>query len=343
MFNIGNSERRGSRLNAETKRLNGTSVSSDSAASRSIWKQLGRQKYPQLFVWIGIAYLCVFHFLPLFGILMAFKDYSVTDGIRGIFTAPWVGFRYFEEFYHDYQFGSIVRNTLALSLLKLIFTFPMPILFALMLNEVKVRWFKRTVQTVSYLPHFISWVVVYGLVVVFMSGESGMINHILMSVGIIKEPIGFLTSPNNFWGLAVGSAIWKEMGWWTIIFLAALSGIDPAQYEAAQIDGAGRLSRIWHVTLPGIKGTIVVVLILALGSLLGGGLVGSNFEQAFLLGNPLNADKSEILQTYAFRMGLAQGRYSFATAIDLMQSVISIALILGSNFAAKKTTKTGLF
>ncbi|MFC0332039.1 ABC transporter permease [Paenibacillus sepulcri] len=330
-------------MSAELKQSPLITASSQSASSGSVWRRLKKEKYPQIFVWIGILLLVIFHFLPLFGILMAFKDYSVTDGIRGIFTSPWVGFKYFEEFYNDYQFHNIVRNTLALSLLKLVFTFPVPILFALMLNEVRIHWFKRAVQTVSYLPHFISWVVVYGFIVVFLSGESGMVNHFLMSVGIIDEPIGFLTNPDHFWGLAVGSAIWKEMGWWTIIFLAAVSGIDPSLYEAAQIDGAGRLSRIWHVTLPGIKGTIVVVLILALGSLLGGGLVGSNFEQAFLLGNPLNADKSEILQTYAFRMGLAQGRYSFATAIDLIQSVISIVLILSSNFIAKKTTQSGLF
>ncbi len=328
-------------MSAEIKRS--VPAPSQAAAPKTLWRRLRREKYPQAFVWIGIVLLFVFHFLPLFGILMAFKNYSVTDGIRGIFTSPWVGMKYFQEFYNDYQFQSIVRNTLALSLLKLVFTFPVPILFALMLNELRVQWFKRVVQTVSYLPHFISWVVVYGLVVVFLSGESGMVNQFLMAVNLIDEPIGFLTSPNHFWGLAVGSAIWKEMGWWTIIFLAAVSGINPSLYEAAEIDGAGRLSRIWHVTLPGIKGTVVVVLILALGSLLGGGLVGSNFEQAFLLGNSLNAEKSEILQTYAFRMGLAQGRYSFATAIDLIQSVISIMLILASNYIAKKTTQSSLF
>ncbi len=285
----------------------------------------------------------IFQFLPMFGILMAFKKYSITDGIAGIFTSPWVGFKYFEEFINSYNFDTIVINTIGISLLKLVFAFPVPILLALMLNEIRNGVFKRVVQTASYLPHFISWVVVVGLATTFFSDYDGMINKILTGLGIVDKPLAVLTDPDSFWGLAVGTAVWKETGWWAIIFLAAVSGIDPGLYEAAQLDGAGRLKRIWHITLPGIRGTVIVVLILAVGSLLGGGLVGSNFEQSYLLGNPVNSDKSEILQTYAFKMGLAQGRYSFATAIDLLQSVISIILIFGSNWVAKKTTKTGLF
>lgn len=296
-----------------------------------------------MFVWVGLVSLLIFQFLPMFGILMAFKKYSITDGIAGIFTSPWVGFKYFEEFINSYNFDTIVINTIGISLLKLVFAFPVPILLALMLNEIRNGVFKRVVQTASYLPHFISWVVVVGLATTFFSDYDGMINKILTGLGIVDKPLAVLTDPDSFWGLAVGTAVWKETGWWAIIFLAAVSGIDPGLYEAAQLDGAGRLKRIWHITLPGIRGTVIVVLILAVGSLLGGGLVGSNFEQSYLLGNPVNSDKSEILQTYAFKMGLAQGRYSFATAIDLLQSVISIILIFGSNWVAKKTTKTGLF
>jgi putative aldouronate transport system permease protein len=307
------------------------------------WKRLKKQKYPQLFVGVGLISLFIFQYVPMFGILMAFKNYKISDGIIGIFTSEWVGLRYFKEFFNSYNFNTIVTNTLAISFLKLIFAFPVPILLALMLNELKNGWFKRSVQTASYLPHFISWVVVAGLATVFLSENSGILNNLLMAVDIINEPIHFLSDPNSFWGLAVGTAIWKEAGWWTIIFLAAVSGIDTSLYEAAHIDGAGRLQRIWHITLPGIRSTTVVVLILAIGSLLGGGLVGSNFEQSFLLGNPVNSDKSEILQTYAFKVGLTQGRYSFATAIDLLQSFISVMLIFGSNWAAKKVTKSGLF
>lgn len=309
----------------------------------SVWKRFKKQRSSHLFVWIGLIFLLVFSYTPMFGILMAFKDYSIVTGIQGIFTSDWVGFRYFVEFYRDYKFYDIVRNTLVLSFLKVVFTFPVPILFAIMLNEVKHMAFKRVVQTVSYLPHFISWVIVLGLAFTFFSSNVGLVNQVLLSWGWIEKPIPLLTDPAYFWGLAVGSAMWKEAGWWAIIFLAAIAGINPVLYEAAQIDGAGRLARIWHITLPGIKGTVIVVLILTIGSILGGGLVGSNFEQAFLMGNASNNDTSEIVQTYAFKVGLAQGRYSYAAAIDLFQSVISVILIFSSNYIAKRVTGSGLF
>lgn len=307
------------------------------------WKRFKKQRSSHVFVWIGLLFLLVFSYTPMFGILMAFKDYSIVTGIRGIFTSEWAGFRYFIEFYNDYKFYDIVRNTLVLSFMKVIFTFPVPILFAIMLNEVKHMAFKRIVQTVSYLPHFISWVVVLGLAFTFFSSNVGLINQVLLSWGWIDKPLAILTDPSYFWGLAVGSAMWKEAGWWAIIFLAAIAGINSVLYEAAQIDGAGRLSRIWHITLPSIKGTVVVVLILTIGSILGGGLVGSNFEQAFLMGNASNNDTSEIVQTYAFKVGLAQGRYSYAAAIDLVQSVISVILIFSSNYIAKRVTGSSLF
>jgi len=307
------------------------------------WKRFKQQKYLQAFVWLGLISLFIFHYLPMFGILIAFKNYKITSGIEGMFTSEWVGLKYFKEFVHSYNFKTIVINTLGISFLKLIFAFPVPILLALMLNEIKDGIFKRAVQTASYLPHFISWVVVAGLASVFLSEHRGILNNLFIGLGIMNKPIAFLSDPGNFWGMAVGTAIWKESGWWTIIFLAAVSGVAPSLYEAAHIDGASRLRRIWHITLPGIRSTTIVVLILAIGSLLGGGLVGSNFEQAFLLGNAVNSDKSEILQTYAFKVGLSQGRYSFATAIDLLQGVISVILIFGSNWISKKTTKSGLF
>jgi putative aldouronate transport system permease protein len=308
-----------------------------------LWKRLKKQMAFQLFVLLGIAFMGVFAYTPMFGILMAFKDYKINSGIVGIFTSEWVGLRYFQEFVNDYNFPMLVRNTLVLSILKLVFSFPIPILFAIMLTEVRHAFFKRFVQTVSYLPHFISWVVIVGVAFAFFSTDTGLANQLLLQMGLIEEPLRILTDPDYFWGLAVSSAVWKEAGWWTIIFLAAISGIDPSLYEAAEMDGAGRLKRIWHITLPGIKGSIVVVLILSIGNILGGGLVGSNFEQAFLLGNPLNSDKSQIIQTYAFNMGLAQGRFAFATAIDLVQSIISITLILTSNYIAKKVSGSGLF
>lgn len=303
-----------------------------------------RKQLPfQIFVWCGIAFLLVFSYTPMFGVLIAFKDYKITSGISGIFTSGWVGLRYFRELVNDYNFPNLVRNTLCISILKLIFSFPVPILLAIMLTEARSSFMRRFVQTASYLPHFISWVIVSGMAYAFFSAETGIVNNVLLSLHVIGKPIDVLTNPDSFWGLAVTSAIWKEAGWWTIIFLAAISGIDPTQYEAAEIDGAGRLKRIWHVTLPNMKPAIVSVLILSIGSILGGGLVGSNFEQVMLLGNSLNNDKSQILQTYAFNIGLAQGRYAFAAAMDLIQSVISVILIITSNTAAKKLSGSSLF
>ena len=306
-------------------------------------RRFRKQASLQAFVLLGMAFLLVFSFAPLFGVIMAFKDYKISTGIAGIFTSKWVGLRYFHEMINDYMFPTLVRNTLAISLLKLVFSFPVPILLAIMINEVRNSVVKRFVQTVSYLPHFISWVVVVGMSYAFFSTEYGLINDALKSLGIISQPLDILTNPDSFWGLVVGSAIWKEAGWWTIIFLAAIAGIDPTLYEAAEMDGAGRLKRIWHVTLPGMKSSIVVVLILSIGSMLGGGLVGSNFEQAMLLGNSINSDKSQIIQTYAFNMGLAEGRFAFATMIDLVQSIISVFLILTSNYIARRVSGTGLY
>lgn len=306
------------------------------------WRTFKKQGMLQLFVLSGMLYLVIFNLIPMFGLIMGFKDYSITSGIKGIFTSDWVGLKYFEEFVTDYKFGRLVRNTVVLSVLKLIFTFPVPIAFAIMVNEIKNLKFKKVLQTCSYLPHFISWVIISSLAFQFLS-KTGVINTLLMNLHLIDKPIGFLTESSLFWGMAVVLDIWKEMGWWTIIFLAAIVGINQDYYEAAQIDGASRMQRIRYITLPCIKGTIVVVLIMTMGNLFGGGLSGSNFEQCYLLGNSVNADTSEIIQTYVFDVGLAQGRYAYATAVGMIQSVISLILIFASNFAAKKISGSGLF
>ena len=308
-----------------------------------MFKQFQKQLPFHVFVGLGVVYLIIFSYIPMFGILIAFKNYKISTGIEGIFTSSWAGLSHFKELIDDYNFPNLLRNTLMLSILKVIFSYPVPILFAIMLSEVRHVALKRFVQTVSYLPHFISWVVVTGIAYAFFSTGYGIFNELLLSLGVINHPIDVLTNPDSFYGLAVSTAIWKEAGWWTIIFLAAVAGIDPSLYEAAQIDGAGRLKRILYITLPGLKSASIVVLILSIGSILGGGLVGSNFEQSMLLGNALNSDNSQIIQTYAFNIGLAQGRFSFATAIDLMQSVISLFLIFSSNYIAKRVSGTGLF
>lgn len=307
-----------------------------------LWNRLKKQAYLQSFVLIGILFLFVFSYIPMVGLIIAFKDYVLTDGVRGFFTSPWVGLKYFREFFTEVDSGMIIRNTFGISILKVIFTFPVPIVFAIMISEVGSLKYKKVVQTASYLPHFISWVVVYGLVFSFFSND-GVINSALKSLNIIEKSLPFLTDPAKFWPLAVISDAWKEFGWWAIIFIAAIVGIDPSIYEAAQIDGASRMQKIKYVTLPGIQGTICVVLILTLGNLLGGGMSGSNFEQSLLLGNNLNREASEILQTHILKVGLVQLRYSYATAVGMLQSVISVIMIFGSNAIIKKLSGTGLY
>ena len=298
------------------------------------WKTFKKQRELQIFAWIGMAVLFVFSYLPLSGIIIAFKDYKIQMGFSGIWTADWVGIRWFKELFSYYRFSEILRNTVVLSILKLLFTFPAPIILALLLNEMKVQKFKKAVQTVTYLPNFISWILVYTIANSFLNADMGLINQILQDWGLIKAPIQFLTSPNLFWGVATFLAI---------IFLAAISGIDSQLYEAAQIDGAGRLQRIRYITFPGIKGSVVTVLILSIGGLLGGGMGGSNFDQSYIFGNAINNSASEILQTYAFKMGLSEGRFAYATAADLVQSAVSVILILVSNKVAKKITGEGIF
>ncbi len=308
-----------------------------------LYRRFLKQLDIQVFALIGIVYIVIFAYLPMAGIVISFKAYKITSGIAGIFTSKFVGLKYFEEFVTDYRFGELVRNTVVLSTLKMVFAFPVPILLAIMISEAHNRKFKRFVQTASYLPNFISWVLVLGISSVMLSSDKGVLNQLLVQLGVIQKPIPVMTDPKMFWGMATALSIWKSSGWWAIIFLASISGIDSSLYEAAMCDGAGRLKRILHITLPGIKGAIITVLILSIGSFLGGGMIGSNFEQSFLLGNDVNNSTSEIIQTYAFKMGMAQGRFSYATAVDLIQSVISITLVLISNFIAKRCTGESLF
>ena len=310
---------------------------------QSIWRLFWKQRSLQVFALAGIAFIIIFNYVPMSGLLMAFKRYKIQTGYAGIFTADWVGFKWFEEFFTDYNFMSLLKNTLGISILKMIFTFPVPLILAIALNETRNRAVKRIVQTASYLPYFISWVVVSGFCLQFFSTSDGLVNQALMGLGLIDKPLHFLSSPNYFWGLAVGTGIGKEMGWWAIIFLAAITSVDPTMYEAAMIDGAGRLKRIRHITLPSIAPTITVVLILAIGNLLGGGLGGSTFEQSYLLGNTANRAASDIFQTYSFRVGLSEGRYSYATAIGMIQSVVSVILVFTSNAVSKAVTGNGLF
>lgn len=306
-------------------------------------RRLRQQWMLQAFALMGMLFLLIFSYIPMTGIVLAFNNYKPKLGLAGFFTSKWVGLKWFREFLSDPMFWPIFGNTIALSLLKLAFSFPLPILFALALNEMRRQGVKRVIQTVSYLPHFLSWVIVHGILVSFLNSNSGVINQLMLRLGLISESLPFLSAPQYFWGLATVSDIWKEMGWWAIIFLAAIAGVDVSMYEAAIVDGAGRMQRIGYITLPSIRPTIVVVLILSLGNLLGGGLGGSNFEQSYLMGNASNYSTSEVLQTYTLRIGLVDGRFSFAAAVGLVQSVISVLLVTVSNFVAVRTSGTGLF
>ena len=253
---------------------------------KSVWRDFRKQWQIQIFVWMGLLFLAIFSYVPMFGLLIAFQNYDISTGILGIFSGSWVGLKYFREFFIDPNCAPILVNTLSLSLLKLLFSFPIPIIFAIMITEVKHMGFRRFVQTVSYLPHFISWIIVSGLVFTFFSVDNGVINNVLKWLNFDK--VQFITDPKYYWFLAVFTDVWKGMGWWSIIFIAAITSIDPSLFEAATIDGAGRMARIRYVVIPCLSGAITVVLILSMGSLLGGGLSGSNFEQSMLIGNKLN-------------------------------------------------------
>lgn len=289
-----------------------------------IWSQ----RYLYLMSFPFLCLVLVFNYFPIWGWVTAFQKYKPA---RDFWSQQWVGFQWFIEIFQDPRFWNALKNTFGMSLLSLLVGFTIPILFAILLNELKGRFFKRTVQTISYLPHFVSWVVVSGMVYTMLSTDNGAINGLLLFLGVIQEPIQFMARPDWFWGIVTLSDLWKELGWNAIIFLAAIMGIDPQLYEAAKVDGAGKLRQIWHVTLPGISHVIVVLLILSIGSILSIG-----FEKQFLLGNPVVIDNSEVLDLYALNQGINQGRYSYGTAIGMLNSVVSLTLLFTANKLFKK-------
>ncbi|MEK3833368.1 ABC transporter permease subunit [Paenibacillus sp. FSL M7-0896] len=286
----------------------------------------------------GIIFILVFTFIPLYGVLIAFKEYNIVTGIRGIFTAEWVGLDNFKEFVNDINFWNMLRNTLGINILGLLINFPLTILFALMLNELTSQHFKKLTQTVTYLPHFISWSIFGGLIINILSPSSGVVNYVLLQLGIISEPIHFLGEQDYFWLLAVLTNLVKELGWGAILYLAAIAGIDQEMYEAAYMDGATRFQRIWHITLPSITGTIVILLVFSISNIL-----NSGFDQFFVLQNPLNIDSSEVIDTYVYKVGLREFRMEYATAVGLMKTVIALVLLYLANLTAKKITKRGIF
>jgi putative aldouronate transport system permease protein len=293
-----------------------------------------KQRYLQFMVLPGIIWMIVFNYIPMGGIIIAFKKYRPS---RSIAEAPWVGLKYFKDFLGDSNFVDVMTNTIGISMLKLIIGFPIPIIFALLINEIRNLKFKKVAQTISYLPHFLSWVVLGGILVSWLSTE-GIINDFLVATHILKEPISFLGKPKYFWGLALISDSWKELGWSAIIYLAAISGIDQQLYEAATVDGASKMQKIKFITIPSITGTIAIMLILQVS-----GLLNANFDQIMILKNQINVSSSQVIDTYVYQMGMMSGKFSYATAVGLFKSVIALALLLISNKTSKKLLGRSLY
>lgn len=292
-----------------------------------------RDRWLYIFLVPIVAYYLIFKFGPMYGILIAFKDYKINDGIWG---SEWVGMKHFIRLFSSPDFLLILRNTLLLNLYSLVFAFPIPIILAIVLNEVKNERFKRTTQSILYLPYFISWVILGGIFVQMLSPSTGIVNLILKAFGI--EPIFFLAS--NFWWpiMFVISGIWQGAGWGTIIFLAAITGIDAELFEAAKIDGANRFKQIWHITLPCIRGTIIIMLILRMGSMMDVG-----FEHIYNLTNPAVRQVSDVISTYVYRVGIEGAQYSYTTAVGLFQSVVSMILVFSANKIAKLLGEGGIW
>jgi len=301
--------------------------------SSQLMRSLYKNRLIYLMIAPGIIYFLAFKYLPMFGLLIAFKDYQPFLGVWG---SRWVGLKHFEYFFSLPDFWMLFRNTLVLAFYNLIFFFPLPIVLALMLNELRSNIYKRFIQSMIYVPHFVSWVVVVGIAFIFLTTDGGIVNELLVSFGWNK--INFLLNKDWFRPLVVSEIIWKEVGWGTIIFLAALAGVDQQLYEAARMDGAGRLRQLWHITLPAIRSTIVILLILRLGQFLDTG-----FEQIYLMLNPMNREIGEVFDTYVYTNGIQQGKFSYTTAVGMFKSVIGMILVIGTNYLAKKFGEEGVY
>lgn len=299
---------------------------------RRVVKDLNRNYMIYLMLLPVILYYGIFHYGPMYGIQIAFKDFSPGRGILG---STWVGFQHFLDFFDSYYFTRIIRNTLLLGLYDLIFVFPASILLALLLNEVRHRVFKRTVQSITYLPHFISVVVVVGMLVDFLS-MTGLINQIIELFG--GKAHAFLRDPEWFRFLYISSAIWQQVGWGSIIYLAAISNIDPTLYEAAKVDGAGRFRQVLSITLPGVMPTVIILFILRIGS-----LMALQDEKILLMYNPITYETADVIGTYVYRKGILEASYSFSAAVGLFNSLINFALLLAANSMSKRFSETKLW
>lgn len=299
----------------------------------STWQYMKQHKWLYIMLLPGLLYFILFKYVPMGGLVIAFKDYSP---FRGIWGSAWVGLGQFKKFFDTPDFLRLLRNTLGISLLQLGLYFPAPIILSLFLNEVRHSGYKRLVQTLVYVPHFVSWVIVASLTYQLFNVSDGVVNVVYKA--ITGHTFDILSKSSTFWGLIVGQDIWREAGYGTIIYLAALAGVDQEMYEAARVDGAGRWRLMWHITLPAIKGTIIMMLILRVG-----GLLNTGYEQIFLMRNDLNIEMADVFDTYIYTRGIQNGQYSFSSAAGMFKSIVGLILVLGSNKIAKMAGESGIY
>jgi putative aldouronate transport system permease protein len=306
---------------------------------RPFYVEMLKQWDLQLLVVPAVLYVILFFYGPMYGIITAFQEFKLSDKFG---FSEWVGLKHFIALFNDPNFGRIMRNNIVMGMLRIVIGFPVPIIFALLLNELRITWFKKTVQTISYLPYFVSWAVIAVLMFDFFSLENGAVNELLVRVGILEKPLYWFGNKDYFWGLFIGTHIWQSTGFSAIIFIAGISAIDMELYEAASIDGAGRFKQIWHITLAGIKPTIVILFILTVGS-----LMATSFDQIMMLtrmmDNSFLRETADILQSYSFRVGIGQRRYSFGAAVGLYTTLINFVLLVCANWIARRTGETSLF
>jgi putative aldouronate transport system permease protein len=303
------------------------------ASNGSLMRRWQRDKWLYLLLLPGVLYFLVFKYIPMWGVVLAFKNYQP---FLGFMKSDWVGMEHFRNFFQNPDFVKLLRNTLLLSLYNLIFFFPAPIILALLLNEVRIALYKKAIQTLIYIPHFISMVIVASISYVFLTTEGGVVNGLLQQ--FTGQKINFLADPEWFRPIIILQTIWKECGFGTIIFLAALAGVDAEQYEAAIVDGANRWRQLWHITLPSIKSTIVILLILRMGDVLENG-----FEQIYLMTNALNREVADVFDTYVYLMGITQGAFSYSTAVGLFKSLVGVFLVFTSNYLARRFGQSGIY
>jgi len=302
---------------------------------KSLASRFKKQIGYQLLVWPAIVFTFIFSYIPMAGIIIAFKNYKISVGI---WESAWVGLENFKNLFNDFFMGQIILNTVVISVLGILVSYPVVMIFTLLLNEVTNTAFKRVIQTISYLPHFISWTIMAVILTAMLSAHDGIINEAMLALGIIDSPINYMTDPDLYWGMVTIASVWKELGWSAIVYLAVISGIDMSLYEAAKIDGAGRLARMWYITLPMLKGIIAIQLILSFAS-----MPSKGFDQAYFLANSVNMERARTLSYYVYNTGLVNARFSYSTAIGLVLSLVSAGLLFSANTASKKLTGRGLY